>query len=200
MKTFKFEFVKLSLIWRCTNGPAQFISSITFHFSLRMRNEIDDWLKWKGSGPREWMSGDEIYEFMNKFNGAVSFLAENKRRQWIHQLFSLPFLQLLKKLRREWRDWLNFICRRGSSSATNHFIPSNKFTFFCLMDEMKCCCCCGAAAPQSTTSLFSSWRRKVCCWIDGAAQPLLCCFAFSKPNAQWGANGRSKSNQNQSSH
>ena len=21
MKTFKFEFVKLSLIWRCTNGP-----------------------------------------------------------------------------------------------------------------------------------------------------------------------------------
>ena len=27
MKTFKFEFVKLSLIWRCTNGPHAIRSS-----------------------------------------------------------------------------------------------------------------------------------------------------------------------------
>ena len=163
MKTFKFEFVKLSLIWRCTNGPAQFISSITFHFSLRMRNEIDDWLKWKGSGPREWMNESFLYGM--KKSWMVSFLAESSQRQQIINEINSLFEKLI--------DWIDWIClakgQRSNQLSSFHQQSFNSIKKVWLIDwfvgmKLKNCWIalrCGAVLSFIKSNQLTSFNKLI---------------------------------------
>ena len=96
-------------------SPAQFISSITFHFSLRMRNEIDDWLKWKGSGPQAAYKSNEIW-----FNGARE---RRQRHSIINQSNQIKIILICLV------DLIDWFAERGGSTATKQFTnpahPSN---------------------------------------------------------------------------
>ena len=74
-KNFEFLNGMINGIAMLTACPAQFISSITFHFSLRMRNEIDDWLKWKGSGP---IAAFDLLKAKQQSNGAAAVIWRNE--------------------------------------------------------------------------------------------------------------------------
>ena len=86
MKTFKFEFVKLSLIWRCTNGPAHFISSTPLFFSSEWEEKLRvDWNE-RAAAPREQSSSWNQL----KIDWMTAVPAENGGIDWLRLAFLLP--------------------------------------------------------------------------------------------------------------
>jgi len=189
MKTFKFEFVKLSLIWRCTNGPHAIQQS-----KINSNSILWEWMDWI----------DLLVDGGCGIDGRVGWLIcgglwaarghnapQRKKPAQPNSSFLSIYWRNWNKLRKKWKsNWsemklfffLELLFPFFSSTKRERKTAEKKRVEWSPTQAPK-----ARGKPTTTPINHSSWRWLMVCWRRGCSLWWVCCGLWAAASRQCSA-------------